>query len=126
LLVRSRVLRVITMQTHTNNVKADSYPSIRRHPRSPYSVPIFFHGFATGFVRTTRGISVDISEGGVGALVQGSLRVGEMGSIDVPLPEHVLTTIAIVRHTSDMASGFEFVGLTAEERYQIALTVGQG
>jgi hypothetical protein len=114
------------MQIDTNKAKADFYPVMRRHPRSPYSVPIYFHGYATGFVRTTRGISVDISEGGVGALVQGSLRVGEMGSIDVPLPEHVLTTIAIVRHTSDMTSGFEFVGLTAEERSEIQGIAGQG
>lgn len=114
------------MQTDIGKAKASSYPVVRRHVRSPYSVPIFFHGHATGFVRTTRGISVDISEGGLGALVQGSLRVGEMGAIDVPLPQHVLTTIAIVRHTSDMTSGFEFVGLTAEERRQIAVAVGQG
>ena len=114
------------MQADTNKAKVDPYPVVRRHPRSPYSVPIFFHGFATGFVRTTRGISVDISEGGVGALVQGTLRVGEMGSIDVPLPQHVLTTIAIVRHTSDMSSGFEFVGLTAEERTEIQSIAGQG
>lgn len=112
------------MQTDTGKAKASFYPVLRRHPRSPYSVPIYFHGYATGFVRTTRGLSVDISEGGLGALVQGSLRVGEMGAIDVPLPEHVLTTIAIVRHTSDMTSGFEFVGLTAEERSEIQSIAG--
>lgn len=111
------------MQTATGNAKVA--PSVRRHPRSPYSVPIFFHGIATGLIHTARGISLDISEGGLGALIEGTLRVGEIGAIDIPLPGHVLSAVAIVRHASDMSSGFEFVGLTAEERHQIALAVGQ-
>jgi hypothetical protein len=41
------------------------------------------------------------------------------------LPEHSLSTIAIVRHTSNVRSGFEFLGMTPEERLQIAKTCGQ-
>ena len=36
------------------------------------------------------------------------------------LSEQLLTTNAIVRPTSSVRSGFEFVGLTPEERLQIA------
>lgn len=113
------------MQTHSVKAKVSLYPSVRRHPRSPYSVPIMFHGMVTGVVRIAHGISLDIGLGGVGALMQVSLRVGEIGAIDIPLPQHVLSAMAIVRHTSPMSSGFEFLGLTAEERDQIAATVGQ-
>ena len=113
------------MQTAAGNAKVTSYSTVRRHPRSPYSVPIFFHGIATGLIHTARGISLDISEGGLGALIEGTLRVGEMGAIDIPLPEHVLSAVAIVGHASEMNSGFEFVGLTAEERTEIQSIAGQ-
>jgi len=70
-------------------------------------------------------MSLDISEGGLGAIVQGDLRVGEMVKIDVPIPECPLTAVVIVRHSSSVRSGFEFLGLTAEERRQIANAIGR-
>lgn len=103
-----------------------SRQGVRRHPRSPYSVPIMFHGIATGVVRTARGVSLDISEGGVGALVEGRLQVGETGALDVPLPEHMLSAVAVVRHSSSASSGFEFVGLTPEERSEIQTIARRG
>jgi c-di-GMP-binding flagellar brake protein YcgR len=78
----------------------------------------------TGGIRSLRGISLDISEGGFGAIVQGDLRVGEMVEIDVRIAERPLSAVAIVRHTSSVRSGFEFLGLTAEERQQIANATG--
>jgi c-di-GMP-binding flagellar brake protein YcgR len=95
--------------------------SPRRHVRSLYSVPVRFHYLMPGGVRTSRGITLDISEAGVGALVQGDLRVGETVKIDLPLSEHTLSAVAIVRHTSKVRCGFEFLGLTAEERQQITV-----
>jgi hypothetical protein len=77
-----------------------------------------------GGVRTSHGISLDISEGGVGALVPGRLWIGDTVAIDLPLPERMLSTVAIVRHTSSVSSGFEFVGLTPEERDQILSIAG--
>lgn len=98
----------------------------RRHRRALFSVPVTFHHLAAGGVRTSHGISLDISEGGLGALVQGSLQVGETVAIDLPLAERVLNAIAIVRHTSEVSSGFEFVGLNPEERMQILSVTGPG
>jgi hypothetical protein len=74
---------------------------------------------AAGGIRKSRGISLDISEGGLGALVQAQLQVGETVAIDFPLSGHVLSAVAIVRYSSSGRSGFEFVGLTHEERLQI-------
>jgi c-di-GMP-binding flagellar brake protein YcgR len=93
--------------------------SPRRHVRALYSVPVTFHYLMPGGVRRSRGITLDISEAGLGALVQGDLRVGETVEIDLPLSEHTLSAVAIVRHTSRVRCGFEFLGLTAEERQQI-------
>lgn len=77
-----------------------------------------------GGVRTSRGISLDISEGGMGALVQSDLMVGEAVEIDLQLPQCSLCAVAIVRHAVNARSGFEFLGLTPEERRQIACVMG--
>ena len=100
------------------------YPAVQRHPRVLYSIPVTLHHLANGGLRSSRGISLDISEGGVGALVEGSFEVGQSVGIDILLPDSLLSAVAIVRHTSGARSGFEFVGLTAEERLHLASLVG--
>ena len=97
----------------------------RQHLRALFSVPITLHHLSAGSVRTTRGISLDIGEGGLGALTEGALLVGETVAIDLRLSDRPLTTVAIVRHSSNVRSGFEFVGLTSEERLQITSMIGQ-
>jgi c-di-GMP-binding flagellar brake protein YcgR len=92
----------------------------RRCPRAVFSVPIHVRMLMPGGVRTTRGVSLDISEGGLGALVQSDLKPGDVIEIDLKLPGQELTTIAIVRHSSNVRSGFEFLGLTPEERQRLA------
>ncbi len=91
------------------NTRANA--SYRRYPRALFCVPITLHHLVSGDIRTTRGISLDIGEGGLGALTEGALLVGE--------------TVAIVRHTSRVRSGFEFVGLSAEERLQVKSVIGK-
>lgn len=98
--------------------------SVRRHTRTLFSAPISLCHLTRDGIRTTRGVSLDISEGGMGALVQGDLLVGETVEIDLRLREHPLNAVAIVRYTSSVRSGFEFLGLTAEERQQITNLVG--
>ncbi len=98
---------------------------IRRFRRTLFSVPIQLRHLIPGGISTTRGITLDISEGGLGALVQGDLRLGETVEIDLQLPGHSLSTVAIVRHTSKVRSGFEFLGMTPEERSEITKTCGQ-
>ena len=98
--------------------------SARRHVRTLFSVPIILRPLCRGGVRATRGVSLDLGEGGVGAIVQGDVQVGDTVAIDLQLSEQVLTTVAIVRHTSRVRSGFEFVGLTPEERMQITNLIG--
>lgn len=92
---------------------------VRRHARTLFSVPITLDRVAEGGVRSARGISLDISESGLGALLQTILRAGEIVEIHLPLPKHYLTAIAVVRHSTKQRSGFEFVGLTADERSHI-------
>ena len=96
----------------------------RRHARTLFSVPIILRHLSRGGVRATRGVSLDLGTGGLGAIVQGDVRVGDTVAIDLELSEQVLSTVAIVRHTSRVRSGFEFVGLTPEERAQITNVIG--
>jgi hypothetical protein len=97
----------------------DANDHFRRHARTLFSVPLTLRHLSRSGVRATRGISLDIGEGGLGAIVQGDVHVGDTLSIDLRLWEKSLTAVAVVRHTN-IRSGFEFVGLTPEERLQIA------
>ena len=109
------------MRFEAHALPKTTYPNggIRRHPRTLFSVPITLQHLDRGGVRSYHGISLDISEGGLGALVQTGLEVGEMVEIELPLAMRSLSTIAIVRYASEVRTGFEFVGLTPEERTQI-------
>jgi hypothetical protein len=77
-----------------------------------------------GGVRTSHGMSLDISESGLGALVEGRLEVGDTVELEFKLPDCQLNAVAIVRHTSSVRSGFEFLGLTPEERVRLASITG--
>jgi len=94
--------------------------SVRRQPRALFSVPITLRHLAIGGVRTARGVSLDISEGGIGALVEGELNVGDAVDMEFCLPSGGLSVVAILRHTSSLRSGFEFLGLNPDERLRIA------
>ena len=110
------------MRLETNSKSPSVVPGLgrRRHRRALVSVPFALRHLLPGGVRTSPGITLDISEQGIGALVQCALRVGDTVEIDLKLPGDMLSIVAIVRHTSSVSSGFEFVGLYAEERSQIA------
>jgi PilZ domain-containing protein len=96
----------------------------QRYPRALFSVPVTLRHLEVGGIRASGGITLDISEGGLGAIVRGGLRAGELVEIDVSIAGCALTAVAIVRYTTDARCGFEFVGLTPEERQQIANATG--
>lgn len=97
----------------------------RRYPRSILSAPLTLRHLDVGGVRKLRGITLDVSESGMGALVQGDLALGEAVEIDLHCQEQDFNAVAIVRHTSDVRSGFEFLGMTSQERAQIAAIINR-
>jgi hypothetical protein len=109
---------------HPTRIDASQDRPLQRYPRALFSVPLTLRHLASGGIQASPGVSLDISEGGLGAIVHGGLRVGEMVEIDVRTPGFALSAVAIVRYTTNVRSGFEFVGMTAEERGQIASTTG--
>jgi hypothetical protein len=115
----------MTVQVHPAVAGHDANQPLRQHARTFFSVPITIRHLCRGGVRTTRGITLDLGEGGLGAIVQGDVNVGETVAIDLRLSEQLLTAVAIVRHASSVRSGFEFVGLTSAERMQISSVTAQ-
>lgn len=97
---------------------------VQRYPRALFSVPLTLQYLAAGGIQIVHGISLDISEGGIGALLQHPLREEEAVGIEFELEGSLLRTVAIVRYSSSVRSGFEFVGLTVEEHARLASLVG--
>lgn len=97
----------------------------QRHPRRLFSTPVTLHHLTANGIRSSRGVSLDISEGGLAAMVEPTLNVGDTVEIDLQLPDYDLNAVGIVRYTSASRSGFEFLGLTPEERQRIASLVGR-
>lgn len=93
----------------------------RQYPRYVFTVPVIIRHWPPQGFKTARGMTVDISEGGMAAIMPDSLRVGEIVEIDLPLPVGLLNTLATVKYNAESRSGFEFVGLSAQERQQIIL-----
>ncbi|HEX3822629.1 MAG TPA: PilZ domain-containing protein [Candidatus Sulfotelmatobacter sp.] len=112
------------LETRAASHAAALEEAVRRHPRILFSVPITLRHLVAGGVKTSHGITLDLSEDGMGALVEGSLHIGDTVALELTLPDCALSAVAIVRHSSTLRSGFEFLGLTAEERVHIADVVG--
>jgi hypothetical protein len=93
----------------------------RQYPRYVFTVPVTIRHWPPQGFRTARGMTVDISEGGMAAIMPDSLRVGEIVEVDLRLPVGLLNTLATVKYNAENRSGFEFVGLSAQERQQITL-----
>jgi PAS domain-containing protein len=68
---------------------------VRRFPRALFSIPVKLRHLVAGGIQTSRGITLDISEGGLGALVQGDLRLGETVEIDLQFAERPSIAVAI-------------------------------
>jgi hypothetical protein len=89
-------------------------PDRRRRPRYLFSAAMTIRS-ADG--KAMPGISVEISESGLSAMVSGLLRTGEMVELE---PVAGGRTKALVRHRLGRLYGFEFVKLTEEQAGRIA------
>ena len=92
-------------------VRSREYSVRRREPRYVTSVPVTLQRFLNSGPFVTRGMSLDISMGGMSALVCGAPQVGETVVIELPLKNAPVELLATVRHSSDARSGFEFYPL---------------
>jgi TonB family protein len=93
----------------------------RRIPRYPVAVPVEVTVLRSGLPSNVPGRSVDIGEGGVAAVLAAELQTGEWVAVELQLPNvpYSLQTKAVVRHHSQLRCGFEFLGLSRDQRYMI-------
>jgi TonB family protein len=90
----------------------------RRFPRYPVAVPVDVVVLRSGVPSTIPGRSVNIGEGGVGAVLAGELQPGEPVGVQFRLP-FVLEAVqakAIVRYYAPMSCGMQFLAMSAEQQ----------
>ena len=86
----------------------------RRHPRYRFSEPMKVCCQDGGCLD---GMSVELSQSGMSAMVQGALAPGDVVRLQ---PVTGVTTAAVVRHKLGMLYGFEFLELAGEQAGKIA------
>jgi TonB family protein len=99
----------------------------RGFPRYPVKVPLDVIALRAGVPQSLPGRCTDLSEGGIGAMVAGDLFVGQQVAVELRLP-HVGVPVraqACVRYHGELRCGFEFAGLSAEQRELIRYWAGR-
>jgi len=93
----------------------------RRIPRYPIAVPVDVTVLRSGLPSSIPGRSLDVGEGGVAAVLAAELQTGEWVAVEFQLPNagYALQTKAVVRHHNQLRCGFEFLGLSRDQRYMI-------
>ena len=90
----------------------------RRFSRSRFDariqVSVFREGVTTNFWGRTSELSLD----GIGATLSGELQVGEVVSLEfpLPLPPHIIKVRAVVRYSDGLRCGLQFLVVTDEQR----------
>lgn len=93
-------------------------PSRRRGPRFPLHAALDVTVLRSGIPDTLPGRSLNVCERGIAGVLPGELTPGEIVGIEVHLPplRDPLRTRATVCYRDSLCCGFEFVGLSVEQR----------
>ena len=85
------------------------YSPERRYQRHFLSAPVTTWGLLNSGPQVTRGLTLEISLGGLSAVLCGPPKRGERVSVRLNLLNVAFETPAIVRYSSPARTGFEFV-----------------
>jgi TonB family protein len=98
----------------------------RRIPRYPVAIPVDITVLRSGAPASIPGRSLDLGEGGVAAVLAAELKLGEWVGVQFQLPNAgpSLQTKAVVRHHNQLRCGFEFLGLSPDQRTMIRSWAG--
>jgi len=93
----------------------------RKSARRPIRVALDVIVLRSGVPENLPGRCLDLSEGGVGAMVAGELSAGQQVALELRLPDVAfpLRARALVRYQGKLRCGFEFVGLPREQQEMI-------
>lgn len=97
---------------------AKAHRAQRRFSRSRFDVRIQVSVFRDGVTTNCWGRTSELSLDGIGATLSGELRVGEVVSLEfpIPLPPHVIKVRAVVRYSDGLRCGLQFLIVTDEQR----------
>jgi TonB family protein len=98
----------------------------RRIPRYSVAIPVDITVLRSGAPASIPGRSLDLGEGGVAAVLAAELQLGEWVAVEFRLPNagQSLQTKAVVRHHNHLRCGFEFLGLSGDQRSMIRRWAG--
>jgi TonB family protein len=98
----------------------------RRIPRYSVAIPVDITVLRSGASASIPGRSLDLGEGGVAAVLAAELQLGEWVGVQFQLPNaaQALQTKAVVRHHNQLRCGFEFLGLSPDQRSMIRSWAG--
>ena len=104
--------------SNESQATSPAYDRNRRYPRHHLDTRIQMSVFRDGTTISLWGRTNELGQDGVGATVSGELKIGEVVSMEFPIPvqPHFLKVRAIVRYSSGLRCGFEFLIVTDEQR----------
>ena len=90
----------------------------RRYPRFTFDARIDVRMFQDGEFRSCWGRSTEMGQDGIGATLTGTLGVGEIVTLEIPVPlsAYPIKVRAIVRYRQGLRYGFEFLTLNNHQR----------
>jgi len=103
---------------------AKSFAFTRRYPRYALDVRVKARMLQNGTDLNCWGRSTELGRDGIGATLTGELQVGDILSLEIPLPlsTRALKVRAIVRFRYGLRYGFEFLAVNETQREMIRRT----
>jgi hypothetical protein len=99
---------------------------VRRFPRYRFDVRIQVSVFREGLTARYWGRTGELGLDGIGATLSGELQVGEVVSLEfpIPLPPRLMKVRAVVRYSEGLRCGFEFLVVTDERKLVLRQVCG--
>ena len=93
----------------------------RKWPRYPIDVALRASVNSGGTTKAIYGSGIEVSKGGIKAVLPAEIAIGEWVDIELTLPycSQALALSTIVRNRSSFTYGLEFVGITTEQQTEI-------
>ena len=99
-----------------------NYDRLRRFSRHRFDARIKASVSRQGLSTTCWGLTSEIGQDGMGATLSGEFEVGEVVSLEFPIPvrPHVMELRAAVRYRKGLRCGFEFLILTDQQKVTLS------
>jgi hypothetical protein len=104
--------------SNRSQTTAKARQRLRRFSRYRFDARIQVSVFREGQTATYWGRTSELGQDGLGATLIGELHSGEVVSLEfpIPLPPRLMKLRAVVRYSEGLRCGFEFLGMTDEQR----------